>query len=1393
MLVVVILMVCGSCGSARNDASDIYSVKYYQDIKGVTDQEIEDIEKLKRSYGEFSYGQMLETEAFILPDGTYAGFVPRFCEFLTQLFGIRFSLELYEWEALKSGVDSGRIDFTGDLTPTPERMLQYHMTYPIAERSLRIFTLSGELDIQSERDIDGLRVGSLAGTIDIDHVKQYYPNNEFKVVEVESFDSAAEKLLSREIDVFVTEGVIDPIFSKYSEIISKEFFPLVYTSVSLTTANHELKPIIDVVNKYLSAGGIDVLFDFYRDGNYEYARYKVRNSFTYEEEAYVSDLTARNEPVRVALEPDNYPISFYNKTEKEFQGIAIDVLSAISNLTGIRFETANTEYTPWSETMEMLQSGKVALVSQLLRTSEREGHFLWSTSYASAYYALLSKSDYPNIASYQVLRSRVGTTRRSAFEDKYNEWFPENSNLILYDDQLEVLDALEAGEIDLLMGSDYLMLMQQNYREKPGYKLNIRFGTPMDSNFGFNINEAVLCSIINKAQYYVNSNVISDDWTSRGYDYTKQMAQQRLLVFIAVAVVLAVGLFLTVFSLFRKRKQNLVLDDIVKKRTVELENMTLDIRATVAKLKAVISSYSGVIWSVDRDNTITLFDGMYLSEIGVTPHFLEGKKLDVAKQKNRHLDIIENVERTFTEGPQNWISDIDGKKFRSYTTPIYNEDGSVTGVMGNIDDMTEIFQLQKDLEDALVKAEAANKAKSEFLSTMSHEIRTPMNAILGITEIQLQKDTLELATREALGKIYSSGDMLLGIINDILDLSKIEAGKLELMIGRYEIASLISDTAQLNVMRIGEKPIEFELTVDENLPTLMIGDELRVKQILNNLLSNAFKYTAEGIVELSIALAPEEYVKAAVTGGVEGGTDEAAGSAVADSAPAVADSAAAVADGAAAGDRVPAAGKYTDEAVEAAGIETGEFVIIELCVSDTGQGMTEEQVGKLFDKYSRFNMEANRTTQGTGLGMSITRNLLELMNGEIIVESEPGKGSKFTVRLPQEKIGSAVLGAEMVENLHQFRTSNMAHMKRVQITREPMPYGSVLIVDDVETNIYVAKGLLAPYELSIDSADSGFGALEMIREGGSYDIVFMDHMMPQMDGIETTQKIRALGYDKPIVALTANAVAGQADIFLGSGFNDFISKPIDVRQLNAVLNKFIRDKQPREVIEAARKQAAEKQEHLTHEQLTQEQMAPGYRPEDRQGSSSSSSSSSPEQDIDPLFTEAFVRDARKALAILEAICERGSYDSDDELRSYVINVHGMKSALANVMNSELSSIAQKLEGAGRKQDLACLKAETPPFLLKLRDFVETLSPETKTGGGESKDEDPVYLRGKLLEIRAACEEYDEAAADSALTDLRDMTWSQQTSQMLGAISEHLLHSDFDDVVSIVDASLAEMR
>jgi len=439
----------------------------------------------------------------------------------------------------------------------------------------------------------------------------------------------------------------------------------------------------------------------------------------------------------------------------------------------------------------------------------------------------------------------------------------------------------------------------------------------------------------------------------------------------------------------------------------------------------------------------------------------------------------------------------------------WQEHSSLTGrVYQNTDCYIELTKAQKahvqtsiditELVEAKEQAIVANQTKSRFLAMMSHEIRTPLNAILGLAEVHIQDKSISPKTREVLNEIYNSGDLLMGIINNILDLSRIEANKLELCLSGYEVSNLINDAVHLNMMR-SSKAIEFELSVDSNTPAKLFGDGLRIKQILNNILSNAYKYTEKGRIKLKIH-----------------------------------------------------AEKISDE-------ENTCMVIFS--VSDTGQGMTKEQVDKLFSsEYSRYNLEANRTIQGIGLGMSITWRLLQMMSGEITVESEPNKGSTFTVRLPQKNLSSEVLGEERSKRLQDFRIGSDSKMKSLEIVPERMPYGKVLIVDDVTSNLYVAKGILQPYELDIDTVNSGFDAIDRVKAGKIYDIIFMDHMMPKMDGIEAVKIIRELGYKEPIIALTANAMTGQAEEFMVNGFDGFISKPIDLRQMNSALNKFVRDK-----------------------------------------------------------------------------------------------------------------------------------------------------------------------------------------------------------------------------------------
>jgi signal transduction histidine kinase len=420
-------------------------------------------------------------------------------------------------------------------------------------------------------------------------------------------------------------------------------------------------------------------------------------------------------------------------------------------------------------------------------------------------------------------------------------------------------------------------------------------------------------------------------------------------------------------------------------------------------------------------------------------------------------------------------------------------------VKSRIQNQIQIVNQIREIELYAKVAEDANHAKSAFLAKVSHEVRTPLNAILGISEIQLQNENLSQDMKEALNRIMNSGTLLLGIINDILDMSRIEAGKLQLTRTKYDVASMINDTVFLNMIKYENKPIEFTLNVDEHVPAMLFGDELRIKQVLNNLLSNAFKYTDSGEVELSV--------------GMEKPADP-----------------------------------------------QDDVVTIVFHVRDTGQGMTEEEVSKLWDDYSRFNLEANRTTEGIGLGMSITRSLIETMNGDIFLESEPGKGSLFTVRLPQGNVGAPAMGSEAAERLKKFRSNFMAKPKKTRIEREPIPFGKVLVVDDMELNLYVVKGKLSPYGLQIDTATSGPEAIEKVKNN-TYSIVFMDHMMPKMDGVETTREIRKLKGEHaelPIIAITANAVSGVKEMLLENGFNGFISKPIDTRELDEILRKWIK-------------------------------------------------------------------------------------------------------------------------------------------------------------------------------------------------------------------------------------------
>ncbi|MDR0522776.1 MAG: response regulator, partial [Planctomycetaceae bacterium] len=398
-------------------------------------------------------------------------------------------------------------------------------------------------------------------------------------------------------------------------------------------------------------------------------------------------------------------------------------------------------------------------------------------------------------------------------------------------------------------------------------------------------------------------------------------------------------------------------------------------------------------------------------------------------------------------------------------------------------------------------AEKASESKSMFLANMSHEMRTPLNAIIGLSELSIGSKDVRGEVAGNLNKIYNSGTTLLGTINDLLDISKIEAGKFELLPLEYDLPSLINDTASLNQVRIGSKPIQFKLEVDENLPSHLIGDELRIKQIFNNLLSNAFKYTREGQVTWSIW-----------------------------------------------------------------GEQEGDHYYLVSSIADTGIGIRPEDLPLLFTEYHQVDSKANRRIEGTGLGLALAKQMVGLMHGSIHVKSEYQKGTTFTFRILQQRQTSDIIGKDVAFNLIHMRHSESKLARNARLVRLKLPYAKVLVVDDVQTNLDVARGMLKPYEMQVDCVSSGPQAIDAIRqEKVRYNAIFMDHMMPGMDGIETTKIIREkIGTEYaeniPIIALTANAILGNEEMFLANGFQAFLSKPIDIMRLDAAIRRWVRDK-----------------------------------------------------------------------------------------------------------------------------------------------------------------------------------------------------------------------------------------
>lgn len=429
---------------------------------------------------------------------------------------------------------------------------------------------------------------------------------------------------------------------------------------------------------------------------------------------------------------------------------------------------------------------------------------------------------------------------------------------------------------------------------------------------------------------------------------------------------------------------------------------------------------------------------------------------------------------------------IGDRYYQSHVEPVPDRFGAIKGHVVLILDMTEVRNNIEEIKQIRIQAEQANEAKSEFLANMSHEIRTPMNAIVGLSDIIMEESKGRKVYSYACD-IKSASRNLLALINDILDLSKVEAGKMELVCADYHIKNIVDEVINMMDGAASNRGILLKCEYDMSIPCKYYGDEGRIRQILINLLNNGLKFTREGYVKLTVGGRPGE------------------------------------------------------------GADTE---ILHMEVKDTGCGIKEEDLGKIFENFSQVDAKRNRAVEGTGLGLSITRHLVELMGGNIWVESVYGKGTTFILEIPQRIVDRKTLTEQPKEVV---REEDEIKPFRAEDCR-------VLVVDDNLVNRKVARGFLRPYEFMIDEAESGRKSIECVKET-KYDIIFMDHMMPEMDGIEAVQLIRSEcgenGTLPVIIALTANAMEGVREMFLENGFQDFITKPLDKKALNEALQKWI--------------------------------------------------------------------------------------------------------------------------------------------------------------------------------------------------------------------------------------------
>lgn len=634
----------------------------------------------------------------------------------------------------------------------------------------------------------------------------------------------------------------------------------------------------------------------------------------------------------------------------------------------------------------------------------------------------------------------------------------------------------------------------------------------------------------------------------------------------------------------------------------------------------------------------------------------------------------------------------------------------IQGYMMTIVDVTKIIEQNHLMKRLVLQTEDANRAKTNFVSNMSHEIRTPMNSIVGITEILL-RSRHSPKEQEYLLNIQSSGRVLLTIINDVLDCSKMEAGKMQLFDEPYDTCSLFHDLRISMENRIGHSGLELIYDIDQDIPCKLKGDMGRIRQVIINLVNNAIKYTEKGSVRFSVHVRQ----------------------------------------------------KNTDK------------VMLYYEVADTGIGIRKEDHKILFDAFQRVEMDRNRYVEGTGLGLTISQNLVNMMGGVIEVESEYGKGSRFFFTIEQTIIDPTPVSAVNYNGQKDNVTEKEAECLFIA------PEAHILLVDDNELNLVVAKELLKPLRMQIDTAENGLQAVKMVR-GSQYDLVLMDHMMPVMDGIEAAKAIRALPEDKyqklPIIALTANAMVDARKEFLNAGMNGFVAKPIDFARICNQLKLWL----PKDLVRDVPKEEAKK---LLADDLSDREI----QPEDPQMGFSF------EEGVNHCGSKAALM---KTIRIFYRTIDSKANKIEQCLKEglisdYVIEVHALKSSALLIGAVPLSEAAKELEDYGKQGKTEVLEEKTPDVLTMYRDLKNILRPYAEKEEDAKKEFSDGEWITALQQIHQCIEQFDLDGVDQIMEQLEEYQVPECIRESMDQLRVYVADVSMEEIMELTDTMTGLLR